>query len=307
MLLPAPARYHPVPIPAAGTVPARPGALADFVWPIPQPLPQGKRRSSGNETIIRRSGRPAVLLSARLLFYPKPPLPVQPATNPNAYKILVVDDDPDIVELLEYNLRKEGYVVASAADGRQALEVAPQFGPDIVLLDVMMPNLDGIAACRQLRELPKFKDTYIIFLTARAEEFSEVAAFDAGADDFIAKPIKPRALLSRLAAYVRRDKEPQHISDTIEINGLTIDRTGFAVYQDGRKITLPKKEFELLAFLAATPHKVFGRDELLQNIWGNDVFVLARTVDVHVRKVREKVGDHHIQTIKGVGYKFNID
>ncbi|WP_051102988.1 response regulator transcription factor [Hymenobacter aerophilus] len=227
--------------------------------------------------------------------------------NPNAYKILVVDDDPDIVELLEYNLRKEGYTVASAADGQQALALAPEFGPDIVLLDVMMPHLDGIAACRQLREQPRFKDTYIIFLTARAEEFSEVAAFDAGADDFIAKPIKPRALLSRLAAYVRRDKEPQPVSDTIEINGLTIDRTAFAVYQDGRKILLPKKEFELLAFLASSPHKVFGRDELLQNIWGSDVFVLARTVDVHVRKVREKVGDHHIQTIKGVGYKFNSD
>ncbi|QIX61005.1 response regulator transcription factor [Hymenobacter sp. BT18] len=233
---------------------------------------------------------------------------MQAAAPTNAYRILVVDDDADIVELLEYNLRKEGYEVASAPDGRKALEVAPQFNPDIILLDVMMPHLDGIAACRQLRELPKFKDTYIIFLTARAEEFSEVAAFEAGADDFIAKPIKPRALLSRLAAFVRRDKDPQQQqSETIEINGLTIDRTGFAVYQEGRKISLPKKEFELLAFLAATPYKVFGRDELLQNIWGNDVFVLARTVDVHVRKVREKVGEHHIQTIKGVGYKFNVD
>ncbi|QJX46057.1 response regulator transcription factor [Hymenobacter taeanensis] len=260
-----------------------------------------------NENVTRRARRPAVLLNSRILFYPKPPRSVQPTANPNAYKILVVDDDPDIVELLEYNLRKEGYEVASAPDGRKALEVAPQFGPDIILLDVMMPNLDGIAACRQLREMPKFKETYIIFLTARAEEFSEVAAFEAGADDFIAKPIKPRALMSRLAAFVRRDKDPQVQTDSIEINGLKIDRTGFAVYQDGKKISLPKKEFELLAFLAASPHKVFGRDELLQNIWGNDVFVLARTVDVHVRKVREKVGDHHIQTIKGVGYKFNID
>ncbi|SMB96590.1 two component transcriptional regulator, winged helix family [Hymenobacter roseosalivarius DSM 11622] len=232
---------------------------------------------------------------------------MQPTAAPTAYKILVVDDDPDIVELLEYNLRKEGYDVATAPDGRKALEIAPQFEPDIVLLDVMMPQLDGIDTCRQLRTLPKFKDTYIIFLTARAEEFSEVAAFEAGADDFIAKPIKPRALMGRLAAFVRRDKDPQVVLDTIEINGLRIDRTGFAVYQDGRKISLPKKEFELLSFLAASPHKVFGREELLQNIWGNDVFVLARTVDVHVRKVREKVGDHHIQTIKGVGYKFNID
>jgi two-component system alkaline phosphatase synthesis response regulator PhoP len=220
----------------------------------------------------------------------------------------VVDDDPDIVELLEYNLRKEGYEVATAPDGRKALEVAPQFGPDIILLDVMMPHLDGIAACRELRAMPRFKDTYILFLTARSEEFSEVAAFDAGADDYLSKPIKPRALMSRLAAVVRRDLEPTTpLSDVIDINGLRIDRTGFAVYQEGRKITLPKKEFELLAFLAASPHKVFGRDELLQNIWGNDVFVLARTVDVHVRKVREKVGEHHIQTIKGVGYKFNAD
>ena len=228
-------------------------------------------------------------------------------TKSNAYKILVVDDDPDIVELLEYNLKKEGYQTASAPDGRKALEVAADFGPDIILLDVMMPHLDGIATCRQLREQPKFKDTYIIFLTARAEEFSEVAAFDAGADDFIAKPIKPRALLGRLAAVKRREQDPHAGIDAIEINGLRIDRTGYAVYQDGRKMALPKKEFELLAFLAASPHKVFSRDELLQNIWGNDVFVLARTVDVHVRKVREKVGEHHIQTIKGVGYKFNAD
>ncbi|RZK31544.1 MAG: response regulator transcription factor [Hymenobacter sp.] len=223
------------------------------------------------------------------------------------YKILVVDDDPDIVELLEFNLKKEGYITASAGDGRRALAVAQDFTPDIILLDVMMPHLDGIATCRLLREQPRLKDAYIMILTARSEEFSEVAAFDAGADDFIAKPIKPRALLSRLAAVVRRDQDPHAGVEAIDINGLRIDRTAFAVYQDGKKITLPKKEFELLAFLAAAPHKVFSRDELLQNIWGNDVFVLARTVDVHVRKVREKVGDHHIQTIKGVGYKFNAD
>ena len=239
---------------------------------------------------------------AATLAHPKPA-----SAKAAAYKILVVDDDPDIVELLEFNLKKEGYLTAAAADGRQALVTAQEFGPDIILLDVMMPHLDGIATCRLLREQPRFKDTYILFLTARAEEFSEVAAFEAGADDFLAKPIKPRALLSRLAAVVRRDQEPHTAVEAIDINGLRIDRTAFAVYQDGRKITLPKKEFELLSFLAATPHKVFSRDELLQNIWGNDVFVLARTVDVHVRKVREKVGDHHIQTIKGVGYKFNAD
>jgi two-component system alkaline phosphatase synthesis response regulator PhoP len=233
--------------------------------------------------------------------------PRSASAKTTTYKILVVDDDPDIVELLEFNLKKEGYLTASASDGRRALAVAQDFVPDIILLDVMMPQLDGIATCRLLREQPRLKDTYIMILTARSEEFSEVAAFEAGADDFIAKPIKPRALLSRLAAVVRRDQDPHAGVEAIDINGLRIDRTAFAVYQDGKKITLPKKEFELLAFLAAAPHKVFSRDELLQNIWGNDVFVLARTVDVHVRKVREKVGDHHIQTIKGVGYKFNAD
>jgi two-component system alkaline phosphatase synthesis response regulator PhoP len=233
--------------------------------------------------------------------------PRSASAKPATYKIMVVDDDPDIVELLEFNLKKEGYLTASAGDGRRALAVAQDFVPDIILLDVMMPHLDGIATCRLLREQTRLKDTYIIVLTARSEEFSEVAAFDAGADDFIAKPIKPRALLSRLAAVVRRDQDPHAGVEAIDINGLRIDRTAFAVYQDGKKITLPKKEFELLAFLASAPHKVFSRDELLQNIWGNDVFVLARTVDVHVRKVREKVGDHHIQTIKGVGYKFNAD
>ncbi|MFB9865166.1 response regulator transcription factor [Rufibacter immobilis] len=224
------------------------------------------------------------------------------------YKILVVDDDPDIVELLQYNLEKEGYEVAHAENGQKALDSARKFDPDIILLDVMMPVMDGITACRQFRENPKFKDTHILFLTARSEEFSEVAAFDAGADDFIVKPIKPRALISRLAAYKRRDtnQTPEH-TPTIEIGDLKIDRTSFIVHKGDQKITLPKKEFELLAFLAATPNKVFSRDELLNNVWGNDVFVIARTVDVHIRKVREKIGEDQIKTIKGVGYKFNTD
>ncbi|WP_207432805.1 response regulator transcription factor [Sabulibacter ruber] len=223
------------------------------------------------------------------------------------YKILVVDDDPDIVELLQYNLEKEGYEVAHAENGQQALDVAKKVDPDIILLDVMMPVMDGITACRQLRENPKFKDTHILFLTARSEEFSEVAAFDAGADDFIVKPIKPRALISRLGAYVRRDNNQPEQAQVIEIGGLRIDRTSFIVHKGDQKITLPKKEFELLAFLANTPNKVFSRDELLNNVWGNDVFVIARTVDVHIRKVREKIGEDQIKTIKGVGYKFNTD
>jgi two-component system, OmpR family, alkaline phosphatase synthesis response regulator PhoP len=227
--------------------------------------------------------------------------------NPS-YKILIVDDDPDIAELLQYNLSKEGYEVARAENGLEALQVAAGFRPDIILMDVMMPVLDGIAACRQLRAQPQFRDTYIIFLTARGEEFSEVAAFEAGADDFITKPIKPRALLSRLAAFVRRgSQQTADQSQVIQIGNIRIDRSSFSVYKGQEKITLPKKEFELLAFLAATPDKVYNREELLNNIWGTDVFVIARTVDVHIRKVREKIGEEHIKTIKGVGYKFNTD
>ncbi|MHA6246664.1 response regulator transcription factor [Pontibacter sp. CAU 1760] len=223
------------------------------------------------------------------------------------YKVLVVDDDPDIVEMLLYNLTREGYEVAQASNGKQSIETAQAFKPDIILMDVMMPVLDGIAACRQLRESDDFRNTHIIFLTARSEEFSEIAAFDAGADDFITKPIKPRALLSRLAAFTRRDALQEEGSNVIEIGDLRIDRTSFAVFKGDTKITLPKKEFELLSFLAATPNKVYTREELLNNVWGNDVYVVARTVDVHVRKVREKIGEENIKTIKGVGYKFNND
>ena len=224
------------------------------------------------------------------------------------YKILVVDDDPDIVELLQYNLTKENYEVASAENGKEAVKKALSYKPDIILMDVMMPVMDGITACRQLRELPEFKEIFIIFLTARSEEFSEVAAFEAGADDFINKPIKPRALLSRLAAYVRRDTHhAPDLNEVIQVGNLRIDRTSFSVFKNDEKIVLPKKEFELLAFLAATPNKVFNREELLNNIWGTDVFVIARTVDVHIRKVREKIGEEHIRTIKGVGYRFNTD
>lgn len=229
---------------------------------------------------------------------------MQTAAN---YKVLVVDDDPDIVELLQYNLTREGYDVSVADNGKRAIEVAQDTKPDVILMDVMMPVLDGIAACRQLREMSDFRHTHIIFLTARAEEFSEVAAFEAGADDFITKPIKPRALLSRLAAYTRRDAQLEEQNQVIEIGGLRIDRNSFAVYKGNEKITLPKKEFELLAFLATTPNKVFTREELLNNVWGNDVYVIARTVDVHIRKVREKIGEDQIKTIKGVGYKFNTD
>jgi two-component system alkaline phosphatase synthesis response regulator PhoP len=226
--------------------------------------------------------------------------------NKQSQKVLVVDDEADILEILKYNLEKEGYEVETAADGEQAVAVAKKFKPHLVLLDIMMPNQDGVETCRQLREAPETSGSFIIFLTARSEEYSEVAAFDNGADDYITKPIKPRALMSRINAYFRRDIKKKNESSKITIGDLSIDRTSYSVTVADRKVTLPKKEFELLYFLAQNPNKVFNRDDLLHNIWGSDVYVLARTVDVHVRKVREKVGEGYITTIKGVGYKFDL-
>lgn len=222
-------------------------------------------------------------------------------------KILLVDDDPDIIELLEYNLKKEGYETASATDGIQALEVAQVFKPDLILLDVMMPRQDGIETARQLRELPDFKDTYILFLTARAEEYTEVAAFDVGADDYIVKPIKPRALVSRIKAVLRRDTQQIESDSIIEIGQLIINRTNYSVNNNGVNLVMPKKEFELLSFLAKHPNKVFNRDELLEKVWGVDVYVVERTVDVHIRKLREKIPEYYIKTLKGVGYMFSIE
>jgi two-component system, OmpR family, alkaline phosphatase synthesis response regulator PhoP len=220
-------------------------------------------------------------------------------------KVLIVDDEPDIIEILSYNLQKEGYEVATAEDGIKAVKVATKFLPDLILLDIMMPHQDGVETCRQIRENPDLKNTYVIFLTARAEEYSEVAAFDVGADDYITKPIKPRALMSRIAALLRRDAKKEQENIQIRIKDLIIDKTSYNVDKNGEIIVLPKKEFELLYFLAKNPNMVFSRDELLHNIWGSDVFVLARTVDVHIRKVREKIGEDYIATVKGVGYKFD--
>lgn len=222
-------------------------------------------------------------------------------------KVLVVDDEPDIVDLLTYNLKKEGYEVESAEDGIKAVKLANKFVPDVILLDIMMPNQDGVETCRQMREIPELKNAFIIFLTARSEEYSEVAAFDVGADDYITKPIKPRALMSRIAALFRRESKKEQEFTQIKIKDLIIDRTSYTIDQRGSIITLPKKEFELLYFLAKNPNIVFSRDDLLQNIWGADVFVLARTVDVHIRKVREKIGEDYITTVKGVGYKFELN
>ncbi len=226
--------------------------------------------------------------------------------NKPSQKVLVVDDEEPILELLKYNLEKQGYDVRTAIDGQGAVDVARKFHPDLVLLDIMMPKMDGVEACRQIRAMPELANTFIVFLTARAEEYSEIAAFDVGADDYILKPIKPRALMSRIGAFFRRDSKKKNTSAQIKIGDLLIDRTSYTIKLKDKEISLPKKEFELLFFLAQNPNKVFNRDDLLQNIWGSDVYVLARTVDVHIRKVREKIGDDYITTVKGVGYKFNL-
>lgn len=222
-------------------------------------------------------------------------------------KILIVDDERDILELLEYNLVKEGYEVLKASDGEEALDLVKNNPVDLILLDIMMPKLDGIETCRRLREMPEGKKTYIVFLTAREEEYSEVAGFDAGGDDYIPKPIKPRVLLSRLKALFRRGQEhSSNPEQRLKILDLEILRDEYLVYKNTKAISLPKKEFELLFFLASKPGKVFPRETLLEKIWGTDVLVVDRTIDVHIRKLREKLGEDYIQTIRGVGYKFAL-
>ncbi len=227
--------------------------------------------------------------------------------NKQMHKVLVVDDEEPILELLKYNLEKVGYEVKTAIDGAKAVEIAKKFLPDLVLLDIMMPKMDGVETCRRIREIPEMEKTFVVFLTARSEEYSEVAAFDVGADDYITKPIKPRALMSRISALFRRDSKIASPTSVIEIGDLKIDRISYTVSVKDREMNLPKKEFELLFFLAQNPNKVFSREDLLNNIWGSDVYVLARTVDVHIRKVREKIGDDYITTVKGVGYKFSLN
>lgn len=218
-------------------------------------------------------------------------------------KVLIVDDEKDILDLLEYNLEKEGYDVLLAMDGEEAISLAKSEKPNMVLLDIMMPQMDGIETCRRLRELPELKGTFIVFLTARAEEYSELAGFDAGADDYIAKPIKPRVLLSRIKAILRRDQAFKDEQDVLNVKDLEIIRDEYIVRRREEIFNLPRKEFELLYFLASKPGKVFRREKLLEKIWG-DVYVVDRTIDVHIRKLREKIGEGYIQTVKGVGYKF---
>ncbi|WP_345947873.1 MULTISPECIES: response regulator transcription factor [unclassified Mucilaginibacter] len=220
-------------------------------------------------------------------------------------KILIVDDEPDILELIEYNLKKEGYQVHLAHNGQEAVAEAKKVLPDLIVLDIMMPKMDGIEACRIMRTMPEFKNTFMVFLTARSEEYSEIAGFNVGADDYIAKPIKPRALVSRINAILRRNAGTDEVSDNkLEVGDLVIDRESYLVYQKGAKVVLAKKEFELLYLLASKPGKVYTRDVILKNIWEDSVVVTNRTIDVHIRKLREKLGEDYVSTVKGVGYKF---
>lgn len=227
-------------------------------------------------------------------------------SNSTKQKILIVDDEPDILELIEYNLKKEGYQVFLARNGQEAVAEAKRSLPDLIVLDIMMPKMDGIEACRIMRTMPEFKNTFMVFLTARSEEYSEIAGFNVGADDYIAKPIKPRALVSRINAILRRNAPAEDITDNkLEIGDLVIDREAYLVFQRGNKVVLAKKEFELLYLLASKPGKVYTREVILKNIWEDSVVVTNRTIDVHVRKLREKLGDDVVATVKGVGYKFD--
>lgn len=225
--------------------------------------------------------------------------------NKEDIKILIVDDENDILEFLSYNLKREGYQVFVCDNGKDAINKAKEIFPQLILLDVMMPELDGIETCRQIRNEKTLADTLVAFLTARNEDYSQIAGFDAGADDYINKPIKPRVLLSRIAGILRRfltnEKEIQS-----DIGGLVLDREKFIVFKDGAPVSLPKKEFELMALLMSKPGKVFLREEILDKVWGGDVVVGDRTIDVHIRKLREKLGENYIKTIKGVGYKFDL-
>ncbi len=218
-------------------------------------------------------------------------------------KILVIDDEQDILEFLSYNLKQEGAKVYTATNGVAAIELAKSKKPDLILLDVMMPEIDGMETCMQLRENMETKDVVIAFLTARSEDYSQIAGFDAGADDYITKPIKPRVLISRIKALLRR-KNMVSSGKPVELKTLSIDRERYLVIKDGNELSLPKKEFELLALLISVPGKVFTREHILSSVWGDDVVVGDRTIDVHIRKLREKIGSSNIKTIKGVGYKF---
>tara|TARA_B100001094_G_scaffold93172_1_gene89042 strand:- start:5515 stop:6195 length:681 start_codon:yes stop_codon:yes gene_type:complete len=219
-------------------------------------------------------------------------------------KILVVDDDQDIIEILRYNLSLAGYKIKTAANGKEAIKKAKLFSPEIILLDIMMPEMDGIEACSKIKSIPSLNETMIIFLSARNEDFTQIAAFEAGGDDYISKPVKPKILLKKIESIVKRIRLGNNEHLKIELDNITINRSEYIVTKDKKVITLPRKEFELFFLLASKPGKVFTRDEIMSKVWGSNVIVGDRTIDVHIRKLREKIGDSYFKTIKGVGYKF---
>lgn len=221
-------------------------------------------------------------------------------------KILLVDDEPDILEIVGYNLASEGYQVITAENGIEAISKAKKHKPQLIILDVMMPEMDGIEACEKIRAIPDLSETVITFLTARGEDYSQVAGFDAGADDYITKPIKPKVLISKVKALLRRFKSDAEENANIKLGNLTINREEYKIAVGKEEMVLPRKEFELLALLASKPGKVFKREDILDRVWGNEVVVGGRTIDVHIRKLREKIGDERFKTVKGVGYKFVV-
>ena len=221
-------------------------------------------------------------------------------------KILLVDDEPDILEIIGYNLAQEEYQIFTAANGKEAIAKAKKIIPDLIIMDVMMPEMDGMEACENIRKIPELSNVLITFLTARSEDYSQVAGFEAGADDYITKPIKPKLLVSKVKALLRRLKDKEQNSDTLNVGGIEINREEYKIVKDNIEIVLPRKEFELFYLLASKPGKVFKRDEILDRVWGNEVIVGGRTIDVHIRKLREKIGEELFKTIKGVGYKFEV-
>ena len=218
--------------------------------------------------------------------------------------ILLVDDELDILEIIGYNLSAEGYNVVTAQNGVEAIKKAKKHKPELIILDVMMPEMDGIEACEKLRLIPELSETVITFLTARGEDYSQVAGFDAGADDYITKPIKPKVLTSKVKSLLRRFKTQDDSQQILKLGNITINREEYKIFVDTQEMVLPRKEFELLSLLASKPGKVFKREDILDRVWGNDVVVGGRTIDVHIRKLREKIGEQKFKTIKGVGYKF---
>ena len=227
--------------------------------------------------------------------------------NKRDVKILLVDDEPDILEIVGYNLKNEGYQVYTANNGLEALKSAKKITPNLILLDIMMPEMDGIETCEKIRAIKSLENTLIAFLTARNEDYSQVAGFDAGADDYITKPIKPKVLISKVKSLLRRLKAESQEDSSVKIGDITINRDEYLIFKGDKKIFLPRKEFELFSLLTSKPGKVFKRETILDRVWGNEVVVGGRTIDVHIRKLREKIGDNHFKTIKGVGYKFVID